>query len=116
MIDKIYDILKIFNVPLGYIQRPDFDNTGIVLCYHFYNEACELYGDGLEVETGGGLQVDIFARHDKDFRDIKKGIKKALSDMGMTGVTTTDSCENVTGVGIVNHVVLQANYIKGVEK
>ncbi len=116
MIDKVYNVLKVFNVPIGYIQRVDFDSKGITLCYHFYNEESVLYGDGAEVECGGGLQVDLFAKGDKDFRSIKKGIKKALIDLGMVGITTTDSSENITGVGVINHVVFQCNYIEGVEE
>ncbi len=116
MIDKVYNTLKDFNVPLGYIKRVDFDATGISLCYHFYNEESVLYGDGNEIECGGGLQVDLFAEEGKDFRSIKKGIKKALLDLGMIGVTTTDSSEDITGVGIINHVVFQCNYIEGVEE
>lgn len=112
MINKVYDILKACNLPLEYNLRPDFDSKGIVLSYHVFNESVEAFEDGAEVESGGSLQVDIFAKRRVDFTAIKKQVKQLLKMNDFIGITSNDTQENVEGIGIINHVVITSNYLE----
>lgn len=112
MIQKVYELLKVCNVPVEYNQRLDFDSKGIVLSYHFFNESGEAFEDGKEVESGGALQVDLFAKARVDFTAIKKQVKQLLNDNDFIGITSYDTQENVEGIGIINHVVITSNYLE----
>lgn len=112
MINKVQTMFSVCNVPLEYNYRPDFDSKGIVLSYHFFNESGEAFEDGEEVESGGTLQVDLFAKARVDFTAIKKQVKQLLKDNGYIGTESHDAREDIEGIGIINHIVIKSNFLE----
>ena len=112
MIIKVYDILKTLELPLDHILRPDMNKkTNMVISYHLFNEHGYQFGDGKIKKYGGSLQVDLFARHRVDYREIKKKISTILTRAGFTLVNIDTTGEHVDGIGDLDHVIFTFNYI-----
>lgn len=110
MINRVFNILKTLNIPVEYDFRPSFSSDGMVISYHLFNESALQYGDGVPTSEGGGLQVDLFVKHNVDHSNIKKQIKQLLISNSFKGVEINSFGEEVDGVGKIDHIIFKANY------
>lgn len=112
MINKVYEMLNTLNLPLDHINRPSFNNSNMVISYHFFNEGAEIFEEGEETETSGSLQIDLFVKDREDFTTVKKQIKKLLKENGFRAPTFSETQEDIDGIGIINHIVITSNYLE----
>ena len=112
MINKVHSMLKACNVPLGYIDRPSFNTSNIVLSYHFFNQRGGMFGDGKVVEKSGSLQIDLFVKNKIDFTVVKTQIEQLLEVNGFLSPNSYDTQEDIEGVGLISHVVITSNYLE----
>lgn len=111
MINKVYNLLSSIGLPLDHNFRPDINSSqNMVISYHLFNEGGLQYGDGNITQFGGGLQVDLFAKHKVNFTDAKKQIIEILTSNGFKMANINTDSENVEGVGQIDHLIFIFNY------
>lgn len=113
MIQKVHSLLQGIGIPIEHLFRPDI--TGVddmVLSYHFFNEEPEQFGDGVAVEYGGSLQVDLFVKHRVDFLYVKKQVVDLLTNNGFMFMDISTSGDFVDGAGKVTHIKFTFNYLE----
>ena len=109
MIDKVYMILRKFNLPTAYIVRPNFGSNTAVLSYHFFNNRYSLYGDGEGKDFIGSLQIDIFYK--RDLKDLPREIIKELEKINFR-FSYEDEFEDTLSGTRLYHKVLVFNYLE----
>lgn len=108
MIQKVYDILKLLNIPVEYILRPDISGSNqIGISYHFFNEGNVLYGDGDGVFEGGALQIDVFSK--VEFSSVVNQIKSIMKANKFRLADARDSDDSFSNVRYL-HKILIFNY------
>lgn len=110
MIDKIYEILKEFNIPVKYMSRPRFrDGQHIVISYHLFNRRGAFYGDGRRKHVIGNLQIDIF--HKRDLENLEMKIIRRLEDENFKFEDCNDYDDTLNGIRLY-HTILRFNYLE----
>lgn len=109
MIDKVYAVLRKFNLPTAYIVRPNFGSNKVVLSYHFFNNRYSYYGDGEGQDFMGSLQVDIFYK--RDLKDLPRQIITELEKINFR-FSYEDEYEDTLSGTRLYHKVLVFNYVE----
>ena len=116
MIMTVYNLLKPLNLPVKFLQRPDFGGNSIAISYHFFNETDMQYGDGEPNKNGGSLQVDVFSQGG-DYTQTVNDIKTILTTKGFLFSYSNDDIENLGNSEQIYHKIIRFNYIESeVEK
>jgi hypothetical protein len=111
MINKVYSILKVLNIPVKYMLRPELNSKNkIVASYHFFGEGYQSYGDGGGKEFGGSLQVDIFSTVDNS--GIVRQTRSLLEMNGFRLADSRDSFDSLNTNTQYYQKTLVFNYIE----
>lgn len=111
MIMTVYNALKPLNLPIMFLERPNFGSDKIVISYHFFNEGNLMYGDGKPNRSGGALQVDVFSKK-VDYSSTVREVKALLVGANFMYSTGYDDIEKLSETEQLYHKVLIFNYVE----
>ncbi|HHX11715.1 MAG TPA: hypothetical protein GX731_02755 [Clostridiales bacterium] len=111
MIMTVYSLLKPLDMPIKFLERPDFGQNKMCVSYHFFNQGDMEFGDGNPTKKGGSLQVDVYSKK-VDYTSIVSDIKNILSNANFMLFDKRDDLENLSNSEQIYHKILIFNYVE----